>query len=136
MPFLHLVFDIEAERRLFTGSEEVVNDPQPVYGIKLCTYRAQAVQLRCEVSADTGEIRPGVFHALFADRHSEILILHDGIGSSRFIKKHIIILLAVDIQVVILKLQEDLLLKITSVQSPVVYRYLSSSSAVQRVKEL
>ena len=95
MPFSCSIFQVKAEKLLFTGTVKVVQKPQPVIDRDLADARRHAGQAGGEIGTDSREECPCLFNIFLLYRDRDVLLLDQVVALCRLIQQQIIVLTAV-----------------------------------------
>ena len=136
MPLPACFPDVKVKRAFFADPIKVVENSQAFIGFKLGAFTSEPAEVGNQVCADAGKIASCFLNIFLADRDSNILVLHNGIGAGRLFEQHFIVLIAVDIKLVAFKRQKNGFLKIKAVKPAVIDCDFGCRSAVKRVEQL
>ena len=89
-----------------------------------------------QVCADPGKVGAGFFDVLLPDRHRDIFLLNDAVGTGSLVKQHLIVFPAVHIASIAPHGHQDRLLEICPVQSAVVDGDFRRRPGIQTVQQL
>ena len=115
--------------------EEIAQDLQPGRGVQFLSLRGQLPEACCDLAPHALKICPRLINASFVGTDRKIPLLHHIVVAGRVGTQHIIVLLAVTIQLVCLRPDQQLLFKLPAVYTAVVDGNLCTCTRIQHIEQ-
>ena len=116
--------------------EEVMEQVQTLFRIQLIAVGTDLIKLREQRCEHAGKIGAGFFDTALADRHGDVLFLHDGIGAFRLVQQHTVVLAAVGIESVICVPHENISFEAVHIHAAVVDGDFGRCAHIKRIENV
>ena len=115
--------------------EKVTQNLQAGRGVQFLSLRGQLPEACCDLAPHALKVRPRLINAAFVSTDCEISLLHHIVVAGRVGTQHIIVLLAVTIQLICPRPDQQFLLKLPAVYTAVVDGDLCTCTRIQHIEQ-
>ena len=128
---------VQPELRLLPHPVEIVEDTKPLRGIQFLAAGIQMTQAGCDVIYRPVKKSPCLLQALSVGGEGDIALLHHAVGGIRHLtQQHGIVLRPFPIQAIPPEREQNVPLKVSAVETPIVDGDLGGGAGIQCVQQL